>query len=304
MNTDIKFSIKNPLSKDWHADPEARIYNGEYWIYVTRSREYEKQLNLDVFHSTDMTNWEKIESIIDMSGFPYIYRAVWAPTIIDKDGKYYLIFASNDIQNNDMVGGLEIAVSDNPAGSFRALLGRSLVDHFINGAQPIDAHLFKDDDGTVYLLYGGWRHCNIAVMNDDMTGFGLLPNGKTFKEITPEGYVEGPCMFKRGGKYYFLWSTGSWQGGSYSVEYAIGDSPSGPFVKEGKILAADGTVAKGPGHNGYLHISEEDLWLMVYHRKYLESNIGNERVLCIDKMIFDNDKIVPVIMTDEWDYKK
>jgi len=298
----MPFSIKNPLSTDWHADPEARIYNGEYWIYVTRSRDYVDQRNLDVFHSKDMTNWTKIEGIIDMEGFPYIWRAVWAPTIIDKNGKYYLIFASNDIQNNDMVGGLEIAVADHPAGPFRAHMGRSLVDHFINEAQPIDAHLFKDDDGTVYLLYGGWGRCNAAIMNDAMNGFDLLPNGKTFMEITPEGYVEGPCMFKRGGKYYFLWSTGGWTNGTYSVEYAVGDTPLGPFVKDRKILAADDVVAMGPGHNGYLHLPEEDLWLMVYHRKYLGSEIGNERVLCIDEMKFDGEKIVPVVMTDAWGY--
>ena len=111
-------------------------------------------------------------------------------------------------------------------------------------------------------------------------------------------------MFKRGGKYYFLWSTGGWTNGTYSVEYAIGDTPIGPFIKqEGKILAADNVVAEGPGHNGYLHIPEEDLWLMVYHRKYCGSTIGNERVLCIDKMLFDdNGKIVPIVMTDEWKY--
>jgi len=299
----MNFSIKNPLCTEWHADPEARIYNGEYWIYVTRSRVYEEQLNLDVFHSKDMTNWEKIEGIIDMSTFPHIWRATWAPTIIDKDGKYYLIFASNDIQSDDEVGGLEIAVADHPAGPFKSLNGKILVDKFINKAQPIDAHLFKDDDGTIYLLYGGWRHCNFAIMNDDMTGFKPLPNGETFMEITPEGYVEGPCMFKRNGKYYFLWSTGGWGNGTYSVEYAIADTPLGPFVKqEGKILERDGVVAEGPGHNGYLHIPEEDLWLNVYHRKPIGSRIGNERFLCIDEMKFDGDKIVPVVMTNEWEY--
>ena len=61
---DIKFN--NPISESWHADPEARIYNGKYYIYVTRSLAYEQQLNHDMFVSDDLEHWEKIESIIDI----------------------------------------------------------------------------------------------------------------------------------------------------------------------------------------------------------------------------------------------
>lgn len=93
----------------------------------------------------DLEHWEKHPNIIDMSGYPYIHRAVWAPTIIEKNGKYYLIFASNDIQSDDEIGGLEIAVSDSPTGPFVNHIGKTLIDRFINYAQPIDAHLFKDD---------------------------------------------------------------------------------------------------------------------------------------------------------------
>ncbi len=296
----MHFEIKNPISNEWYADPEARFYEGEYWIYVTRSRDYDDQLNHDAFHSKDLTNWEKAESIIDMSGFPHVKRAVWAPTIIEKNGKYYYIFACNDIQNDDMIGGLEIAVSDSPAGPFKAYLGHSLVDKFINGAQPIDAHLFKDDDGTVYLYYGGWKHCNVCIMNEDMTGFVPFPDGEIYKEITPEDYVEGPCMFKKDGKYYFLWSAGEWTMGSYRVNYAIGDSPVGEFKLIDTILKEDGVVAKGPGHNGYLYVEENDMWLNVYHRHKLDENWGNARYLCIDEMKFDGDKIVPVVMTHQW----
>ena len=147
----------NPIVQGWYADPEARFYEGKYYIYVTRSfTKYEDQMNIDAFSSADLIHWEKHEGIIDMSGYPYVHRAVWAPTIIEKNGKYYLMFATNDIHEDDEGGGLEIAVSDSPAGPFRNLIGTSLIGKIIYGAQPIDAHLFKDDDGTIYLYYGGW----------------------------------------------------------------------------------------------------------------------------------------------------
>ena len=294
-------TITNPIVPGWYADPEARFYEGRYWIYVTRSYTgYRKQRNLDAFSSEDLVHWEKHEGILDMSGFPHVYQAVWAPTIIERGGRYYLIFASNDIHSDEEPGGLEIAVSDSPAGPFRAYLGRPLVDRFINGAQPIDAHLFKDDDGTVYLYYGGWSHCNAAILNERMDGFLPLPDGETFRELTPPSYVEGPCMLKRDGVYYFMWSSGNWGDGSYRVSYSASKSPLGPFDEPHVILSRDGEIAEGPGHHGYLNLPGTDEWMIVYHRRYIGDPEPGNRCLCIDRMRFDGETILPVKMTEHF----
>lgn len=287
----------NPIVQGFYADPEARYYEGRYYIYVTKSfTEYTDQMNIDAFSSKDLVHWEKHESIIDMSGFPYIHRAVWAPTVIECGGRYYLIFASNDIQSDSEIGGLEIAVSDSPAGPFVSLLGKPLIDRFINSAQPIDAHLFKDDDGTVYLCYGGWHHCNVAVMNDEMSGFLPFRDGSLFKEITPENYTEGPCMLKRNGVYHFMWSEGNWTNGSYHICASCSMSPT-DINSKGKIILESSEIANGPGHHGYINIEGTDEWLIVYHRRIIGDNEPGHRVLCIDKLCFDGDEIVPVVMT-------
>ena len=146
------------IAKTYHADPEARIYNGKYSIYATKSRAYRQQKNIDLYVSSDGEKWKEIKNIIDMSTFPYAWQAVWAPSVVEKNGLYYLIFAVNDIQSDDEEGGLEVAVSENPEGPFVNHIGTHLIGKFINGAQPIDAHFFKDDDGKIYLFYGGWGH--------------------------------------------------------------------------------------------------------------------------------------------------
>ena len=300
----MKFSIKNPLDAGWYADPEARFYEGKYIIYVTHSLPFDEQHNHSCFVSEDLTHWEKVENIIDMSGFPWATFAIWAPTVEEKNGKYYYIFASNNIHEGE-TGGLEIAVSDSPTGPFRDYLGRPLVNGFHNGAQPIDAHLFKDDDGTMWLYYGGWRHCNIARMNDDMTGFVPFEDGTIFREITPPDYVEGPCMMKRGAKYHFMWSAGGWTNGTYRVNTCVADTPWGPFTEAKTILATgDSTIANGPGHNGFLYLPEDDQYLMVYHRHKPGIKDGNARFLCIDRLDMDADGMLkPVTMTLEWDYE-
>lgn len=49
----------NPIVNGWYADPEARCYNGRYYIYVTKSfSAYGEQMNLDAFSSSDLINWE------------------------------------------------------------------------------------------------------------------------------------------------------------------------------------------------------------------------------------------------------
>ena len=290
----------NPIVEGYYADPEARVYNNVYYIYVTRSfTAFEDQMNLEVFSSTDLKQWEKHEGIVAMEDFPYIQKAVWAPTVIEKDGKYYLVFASNDIQNDEEEGGLEIAVSDCPEGPFRGYLGHPLVDKFVNNAQPIDAHFFKDDDGTIYLYWGGWKHCNVAIMNETMDGFVTLQDGSWCKEVTPPDYVEGPCMLKKDGAYYFMWSAGNWMNGSYHVNYCKADSPFGAFTEFTTILEAQEGIADGPGHHGYLYIEEKKQWLIAYHRRFIGDNEAGHRVLCLEKMVFENGEILPIRMSTE-----
>ena len=167
----MKFSVRNPLDEGWYADPEARIYNGKYYIYVTHSLPFAQQHNHTCFVSEDLTNWEKVENIIDMDGFPWAKCAIWAPTIEEKDGKYYYIFASNDIPHESDVGGLEIAVSDSPTGIFKALLDHPMVGDLHNCRQSIDTHLYKEYYDTVHLYSCDWGHCNTCKTNESMTGF-------------------------------------------------------------------------------------------------------------------------------------
>ena len=293
----------NPVFPGWYADPEAAIFGSQYWIYPTYSAPYEKQVYLDAFSSPDLVHWTKHPRIIDTAAVKWAHRALWAPAIVAKGGKYYLFFGANDYhpeKPNEPPGGIGVAVSASPAGPFKDLLGHPLVGTIENGAQPIDQFVFKDTDGQYYLLYGGWQHCNIARLKDDFTGFLPFPDGTTFKSITPEKYVEGPLMFRRQGKYYFMWSEGGWTGPDYSVAYAVGSSPFGPFQRAGKILQQDLKVGTGAGHHSIINVPGTDRWYIVYHRHPLGDPDGNHRVVCIDELHFDKQgRILPVKITTQ-----
>lgn len=315
----------NPIFPGWYADPEGIIFNDEYWIYPTysddfgepdRSSEfseqqkelqkntinpqYLKQTFFNAFSSKDLVSWTKHSHVLDIKNVSWASYSIWAPSIIMANNKYYLFFGANDIQSNEELGGIGVAVSNSPAGPFIDALGKPLINSFHNGAQPIDQFVFKDDDGQIYLYYGGWRHCNIVKLADDLLSLEPFDDGKYFKEITPDNYVEGPFVIKRKGKYYLMWSEGSWGGPDYSVAYAIADSPFGPFERIGKILQQDSTIATGAGHHSVIHIPNTDDYYIVYHRRPLGTNNGNHRETCIDIMTFTKDgKINPIKMTNE-----
>ncbi len=159
---DTRKTSGNPIFPGWYADPEGAVFNQQFWVYPTYSAPYNQQVFLDAFSSVDLVNWTKHSRILDTANVKWAQRAVWAPAIVEKGNKYYLFFGANDIQSDNELGGIGVAVADNPAGPFKDLLGKPLIDKFHHGAQPIDQFVFKDKDGQYYIIYGGWRHCNIA----------------------------------------------------------------------------------------------------------------------------------------------
>jgi hypothetical protein len=227
----------NPIVPGWYADPEIRLFGSTYWIYPTYSdhpagaaprasrftaaqqrmrarsdliwEPFLKQTFLDAFSSTDLVNWTRHERVLDVENVPWAAYALWAPSAIEHQGKYYLFFGANDIKSDAQLGGIGVAVSDRPQGPFRDALGRPLVGSIRNGAQPIDQMVFKDDDGQIYMYYGGWKHANVVKLAPDLLSLVPFPDGSTFKEITPDpAYVEGSFMVKRKGVYYLMWSEG------------------------------------------------------------------------------------------------
>ena len=291
--------MKNPVIDAWYADPESRVYDGTVYMYVTNSLDFDDQINLDLVMTDDLENFNVIRDILDMSTYTGARRAIWAPTVIEKNGKYYIIFAANDIYSEDEIGGLYIGVCDSPRGPFRNVFsdGRPLINAIYNNAQPIDAHLFKDDDGSIYLYYGGWRHMMVCKMNETMDGFEDMPQpsyGGIAREITPLDYVEAPYVMKIDGKYHLMYSSGNWTDGTYCVKAAVSDDPCSEFKYYRDILrAAD--IADGPGHNSAFCFN--GLWYVAYHRRTVGDLNPHHRRLCIDKLDIIDKKLAPVTMT-------
>ncbi|MBC7807737.1 MAG: family 43 glycosylhydrolase [Akkermansiaceae bacterium] len=282
----------NPVFPGWYADPEIHCFAGRYYIYPTTSRPFAEQTSYECWSSDDLTDWRNEGVILDFRDVPWSTNyAAWAPSCAERNGKYYLYFSAGD------GAGIGVAASDTPTGPFRDAIGIPLVSGYPHGAQAIDAHCFVDDDGKAYLYFGGHGVCVVAPLTPTMCAF-----NRAFRDITPSpGYVEGPFMIKRRGKYHLMWSEGGWTDHSYLAAYGVSDSPYGPFEYGGKILENNPEVANGAGHHSVLKLpGTDDDWVICYHRRPLTETNGNHRVVCVDRLRFREDgTIAPVTLTNE-----
>lgn len=269
----------NPLFTG--ADPEIHYFNNKYYIYTTAI--YGTQFH--AYSSNDLTNWHDEGLIFDLfPDSPWSQYNGWAPAVVFRNNKYYFYYTAET-----KIG---VAVGNTPIGPFTDI-GAPLIATDPYTDDIIDANVFIDDDGQIYIYYGGSGKSRMVVrkLNPDMIS---LATGPT--DITPQNYTEAPYMVKRKGIYYMTYSNGSWFNDTYNVQYSTSNSPLGPWTYRGKILSSN-AEDKGPGHHGVLKMGNCDEYYIIYHR--YENGTSGDRKIAIDRMYFNAaDLIEPVNMTN------
>lgn len=264
------------------ADPHVIRHEGRYYLYPTLDG-----IGYDVFVSDDLVHWEQKEKCFtDPRG------GAWAPDVFHHrrgDGKFYLYYTLNAERVRNASKVIGVAVADGPLGPF--------TDKGVLASPAIDAHLFEDDDGALYLYYVDLAD-GFKIMVQRMDG-PLKKSGEPREVIRPtadweqkKGAVtEGPWMLKRGGVYYLMYSGSGADGPDYAIGYATSKSPLGPFEKHpGNPIAHRGNGVFGPGHHCVIAGPDERLW-MVYHQQNSEKT-GWERFLALDPLWFDKDGVI------------
>ena len=144
-----------------------------------------------------------------------------------------------------------VAVADNPAGPFK-FVGAYLLasdpdrtDHGFDseGGHVRDMNVFKDDDGTAYVLYSseGNEVMYIARLNDSYTGLAKdnedMVLGEDFAIISTDSR-EAPAMFKYNGMYYLI-TSGCTGWAPNQAQYAVAEDPLGPWTRMGNPCIGD-----------------------------------------------------------------
>jgi beta-xylosidase len=215
-------------------------------------------------------------------------------------GVYYLYFSIKDKNEVFRIG---VATSSNPSGPFKTEKNPMAFGY------SVDPCVFRDDDGSFYLYFGGIRNGQLQkwennVFNPDgesRTGDqnAILPrvarlsaDMKQIAEMVREvkitdaagnlleekdnkkRFSEATCVHKYNGKYYLTYSTGE----TRLIVYAIGDSPYGPFTYRGVLLEA---VAGSTSHHAIINIKGK--WYLFYHDSQL-SGLGYLRNIRLSEL--------------------
>lgn len=288
-------TYRNPLLPDREiADPFVLRVDGEYYLYATTDGK-----GYEVFVSDNLVDWQSMgRAFTDPRG------GAWAPEVFHNqrgDGKFYLYYT--DSMTNGQRGPLEkqigVAVADSPLGPF--------TDKAPLASHSIDAHLFQDDDGSLYLYYvnlaGGFKIL-VQPMADPLTKQGepkVLIRPTQDWEKRAGQVTEGPFILKHHGTYYLTYSGSGADTPDYAIGYATSQSPTGPFVKyAGNPIVHRGGNVLGPGHHCVVEAPDGKLWL-VYHQKW-NAERNWRRFLAIDPIWFDDQGILhatPSRDTDE-----
>lgn len=275
------------------ADPSAHIFNGKIYIYPSHDidagipeNDNGDHFDMRDYHAYSMKDIdsEAIDHgvILAVKDIPWAGRQLWDSDVAFKDGKYYLYFSLKDKNDVFHIG---VAVSDKPEGPFLPQ------DAPIKGSYSIDPCVFRDDDGSHYMYFGGlWGgqlqryrdnkaiECGcepadhepalparVAKLRADMLEFAEEPKpvvildekGNPIKAADHDRrFFEASWMHKYKGKYYFSYSTGN----THKLCYAIGDHPYGPFTYKGVILTP---VVGWTTHHSILEFKGK--WSLFHH---------------------------------------
>ncbi|MDH6612353.1 beta-xylosidase [Streptomyces sp. SAI-208] len=274
--------MRSPVLPGLNADPNIVRFGDTFYLYPTTDGfEGWSGTQFKAYSSTDLVHWKDHGVVLDLGpDVAWADSRAWAPTIAEKDGKYYFYFCAD--------ANIGVAVSDSPTGPFKDALGQPLLKAGQFSGQMIDPAVFTDDDGQSYLYWGN-GHAYVAPLNADMTSVDLT---KT-KDITPSGYNEGSFVVKRSGTYYFMWSENDTRDENYRVAYATGPSPTGPWTKRGVILEKDLSLGiKGPGHHSVVQVPNTDDWYIAYHRFAVPGGDGTHRETTVDRLEFDSEGLI------------
>ena len=234
-------TARNPIL---HADvPDmAMIRVGD--TYYMSSTTMHLSPGLPIMKSSDLVNWQLVSYAYDtladtdaltlQNGRSAYGAGSWASSLRFHEGTFYVTTFSSTSGRTHVYRTKDIEKGPWTENSFRPSLH--------------DSSLFFEDDGRVFMLYGGGNF-RLVELNKDLSG--LKPDGINQVVITNASRVAGPNiglnaegsqLFKVNGKYYLFNIT--WpRGGMRTVIIHRADKITGPY--EGRVGLQDKGVAQG-----------------------------------------------------------
>ncbi|MGB4046259.1 MAG: glycoside hydrolase 43 family protein, partial [Halanaerobiales bacterium] len=231
---------ENPII--WADVPDPSVIRVGDTYYMT-STTMHMNPGVPIMKSKDLVNWEIVNYVYDVLGDSDRQRLVkgqdeygigsWASSLRYHEGIYYVVFSSQTAGKTFI-----FQTRDLEKGPWEM----STID-FVH-----DMSLLFDDDGRVYLVYGG-GDIRLLELTEDARA--IKPGGLNQVIIPDSSAIAGPDIalpaegahiHKIGGKYYIFLIT--WPRGGMRTQLCYrADQITGPY--EGRVVLQDAGIAQG-----------------------------------------------------------
>ncbi|MBE2214637.1 MAG: arabinan endo-1,5-alpha-L-arabinosidase [Opitutaceae bacterium] len=269
-------------------DPVMTKQGGTFYLFSTDP-------GIKIYASTDMVHWRLSDRVFPTeptwakSVAPTFNGHIWAPDILQYDGKFYLYYSVSAFGKNTSAIGLTINKTLDPTSPDYAWEDQGIVLRSVPNRDlwnAIDSHVVVDDTGTPWMSFGSfWGGLKLVRLTPDARALAEPQEwysiAKRERSVLLDdrqpgpAEIEAPFIFRKG-EYYYLFV--SWdkccRGRDSTYKMMLGRSKDvrGPYVdKTGKDLAAGGgtillagtPVWPGVGHNGAYTFDGRDY--VVFH---------------------------------------
>ena len=286
--------------------------------------------------STDLMNWEMIGNGVNKTN-PIIPDAMtemseaftwaktdtfWAPDVVQlEDGRFYMYYCN--CEGRSPLSALGVAVSDHVEGPYRDLgiiLKSGMSGESENPGEPYDArvhpnaidpHVFFDNEGRLWMLYGSYSGGIYALELDTQTGFPLERGYGTKILGMNHLRIEGPyVIYNPDTEYYYMFLSygGLAVNDGYNIRVCRSKNPDGPYYDAKGIdmiecqglpgsffndqdaekygtklmgnykwqwregeLGESRLALKSPGHNSAIYQEETGKYFIIFHTRFEKS---------------------------------
>ncbi|KAK3677319.1 hypothetical protein LTR78_002857 [Recurvomyces mirabilis] len=320
-------------------DPALWHFDGTYYAFATNnaagilqrpnnSSSYDYGVsNIQIATSQNFINWTLLNSTHDplphtgdwvaqglTKGPPRIPRAnVWAPDVIRRpsDKKFVMYYSANRVNATAPGGphppthciGAAVSASDSPAGPYKA--ENDTLACPIDQGGAIDPGAFKDEDGTLYVVYkvdgnniGHGGVCGntkapimpTPLMLQKMKADGVTTDGAPVQIMDRKAQdgplVEAPALVRsKDGIYFLFFSSGCTRAPSYDIKYATSKNINGPYTRADSPLLRTGDFGLLAPGSASVHDDGADGYNMVFHAR-VQAPQGRIRAMFTTKLIF------------------
>lgn len=284
-------NAQNPIIRDqFSADPTARVFNGKVYLFPSHDIIAPKDKNLrkdwfcmedyHVFSSDNLTDWTDHGVIVTQTNVPWLTRInydMWAPDCVTRNGKFYFYFP---------VGGrIGVAVADKPEGPY------TVQEKPIAGIGGIDPCVLFDKEGQAYIFTSQGRII-VATLKENMIE--IEGKSQTIANLPTKGLIEGPFAMELNGKYYLTYP--HVENKIERLEYAMADSPMGPYKQAGVIMD-ESTSGCWTNHHSIVQFNGQ--WYLFYHDRDYSPKFDKNRSVRVDSLFFNEDgtiqKVTPTL---------